>query len=107
MLLNDTGVRSLLMKEFRAQYDNDPDTHIINELGISNGESRVDVAVVNGIIHGYEIKSDVDTLERLPRQMLYYNKLVQRMTIVSSRKYYQATRETVPKWWRIKKTSAP
>ncbi|MBP1970771.1 hypothetical protein J2Z83_002907 [Virgibacillus natechei] len=106
MLLNDTGVRSLLIKELHSQYDNDPDTRIINELGINNGKSRVDVAVVNGIIHGYEIKSDLDTLERLPRQMAYYNKLFERMTIVSSRKYYKPICETVPKWWGIKVISS-
>ena len=102
MLLNDNGVRNLLIDELNNKYKNDPDTRIINELGINNGESRVDVAVVNGIIHGYEIKSDFDTLARLPRQMAYYNKLFQRMTIVSSRKYYQQVYELVPKWWGIK-----
>lgn len=66
------------------------------------GASRVDVAVVNGIIYGYEIKSVLDTLDRLPRQMDYYNQLFERMTIVSSRKYYQQVSELVPKWWGIK-----
>ncbi|GGN64104.1 sce7726 family protein [Oceanobacillus indicireducens] len=102
MLLNDKGVRKLLDKELQSQYRDDPNTRIINELGINNGKSRVDVAVVNGIIHGYEIKSDYDTLDRLPRQISYYNKLFQRMTIVSSRKYYQQILEMVPKWWGIK-----
>jgi len=102
MLLNDADVRTLLMEELHSCYGNDPNTRVINELGINNGKSRVDVAVVNGIIHGYEIKSDLDTLDRLPRQIRYYNKLFQRMTIVSSRKYYQQICELVPKWWGIK-----
>ncbi|GAB3790654.1 hypothetical protein GCM10028868_03630 [Virgibacillus kimchii] len=102
MLLNDRGVRSLLLDELDTQYHNDPDTRIINELGINNGESRVDVAVVNGMIHGYEIKSDFDTLDRLPRQITYYNKLFERMTIVTSRKYYRQICDLVPKWWGIK-----
>lgn len=106
MLLNDADVRELLMGELHLHYKNDPNTRIINELGINNGRSRVDIAVVNGIIHGYEIKSDLDTLDRLPRQMSYYNKLFERMTIVSSRKYYEQIRELVPIWWGIKIISA-
>lgn len=83
MLLNDSMVRELLLEDLYSQYKDDPNTRIVNELGIDFGSSRVDVAVINGNIHGYEIKSDLDTLERLPRQMTYYNKLFQRMTIVS------------------------
>lgn len=106
MLLNDQDVRSLLLSELSDKYRSDNDTRIINELGIDFGASRVDVAVVNGIIHGYEIKSDVDTLDRLPRQINYYNKLFQRMTIVSSRKYYSQIKDLVPPWWGIKTISA-
>lgn len=102
MHLNDDGVRKLLLQELSIVYENDPKTRIINELGIDFGSSRIDVAVVNGIIHGYEIKSDLDTLDRLPRQMEYYNKLFQRMTIVISRKFYNQIREIVPPWWGIK-----
>lgn len=102
MLLNDRDVRKLLLLELEKSYGHDPNTRIINELGIDFGASRVDIAVVNGMIHGYEIKSDVDTLERLPRQIWYYNKLFERMTIVSSRKYYDQILTLVPKWWGIK-----
>ncbi|MNO19158.1 hypothetical protein D3C76_88860 [compost metagenome] len=106
MLVNDQYVRTLLMNELKTCYINDLNTRIINELGIDFGASRVDVAVVNGIIHGYEIKSDMDNLNRLPRQISYYNRLFQRMTIVSSRKYYEQIYEMVPQWWGIKVLSA-
>lgn len=106
MFLNDNDVRKLLMEDLIREYKDDPDTRIINELGIDFGASRVDIVVVNGILHGYEIKSDLDTLERLPRQMAYYNKLFERMTIVVSRKHYEKVRCIVPKWWGIKIISA-
>ncbi len=105
-LLNDFEVRSLLIKELKLNYANDSNTRIINELGIDFGASRVDVAVVNGIIHGYEIKSDMDNLNRLPRQISYYNKLFQRMTIISSRRYYNQICEMIPSWWGVKIISA-
>lgn len=102
LMLNDNEVRKLLLNELNEKYKDDPDTRIVNELGIDFGSSRIDVAVVNGIIHGYEIKSDLDTLKRLPRQMSYYNRLFERMTIVASRKYYTEICRVVPKWWGIK-----
>jgi len=101
MTLNDQDLRRVLLEELYLQYKDDKNTRIINELGIDHGASRVDVAVVNGIIHGYEIKSDVDNLYRLPRQISYYNKLFQRMTIVTTKKYYLKVREMVPPWWGI------
>lgn len=102
MLLNDKELRNILLLELNEIYKYDYNTKIINELGIDYGSSRVDIAVVNGIIHGYEIKSDVDTLNRLPRQISYYDKLFQRMTIVSTGKYYEQIMQMVPSWWGIK-----
>lgn len=104
-LLNDIKVRMLLLTELHSIYNNCSDTRIINELGLENGSSRVDVAVVNGIMHGYEIKSDLDNLNRLPRQMEYYNRAFERMTIVVSNKYLNDVKELVPSWWGIKTIS--
>jgi hypothetical protein len=46
---------------------------MLDEFGLEHGEVRVDVAVINGELHGYEIKSERDTLERLPRQVKAYS----------------------------------
>lgn len=104
--LNDVKVRRLLLQELNEKYARCDDTRIINELGLDFGASRIDVAVVNGIMHGYEIKSDLDNLDRLPRQMEYYNKAFERMTIVVSRKYLSDVKDMVPRWWGIKTISA-
>ncbi|WP_046179243.1 sce7726 family protein [Domibacillus tundrae] len=105
-LLNDLKVRALLTNELISIYGDCEDTRIINELGLDFGAARVDIAVVNGIMHGYEIKSDLDTLKRLPRQMEYYNRAFERMTIVVSRKYLLEVKTLVPEWWGIKIISA-
>ncbi|HDR6217343.1 hypothetical protein ABH963_003750 [Bacillus sp. RC55] len=99
--LKDYHVREQLFKYLEEQYVNCSDTIIINELGICQGQSRVDVAVVNGIMHGYEIKSESDTLERLPRQIEYYNKVFDRVTIVVAVDYLEHVKKMVPKWWGI------
>ncbi|PEJ21564.1 hypothetical protein COE80_25670 [Bacillus pseudomycoides] len=99
--LKDYHVREELFKYLEGLYINCSDTIIINELGICQGQSRVDVAVVNGIMHGYEIKSESDTLERLPRQIEYYNKVFDRVTIVVAVDYLEHVKKMVPKWWGI------
>jgi len=104
-LLNDRKVRNLLLNELNEKYGDCPETRVINELGLDFGAARVDVAVVNGIMHGYEIKSDLDTLYRLPRQLEYYNRAFERMTIVVSRKYLEEVKHIVPNWWGIKTIS--
>src|SRR5690625_2530468 len=105
-MMNDRDVRTLLLDELHTEYSYCNETRIINELGLDFGASRIDVAVVNGIMHGFEIKSDLDNLDRLPRQMEYYNKAFERMTLVVSRKHLSEAKGIIPSWWGIKTISA-
>ena len=89
------------MKSFQHQYKNDKDTLIIPELGLCQGDARVDIAVVNGVIHGYEIKSERDTLNRLSGQQDIYNKVLDYVTVVASSSHIPKIKKTVPKWWGI------
>jgi hypothetical protein len=61
---------------------------IIEELGVVHGKSRIDIAVINGLMHGYEIKSDKDTLQRLPEQMNMYNSVFNKVTLVVGKIIY-------------------
>lgn len=99
--LKDGDIRLLLIDKLKQEYSNVKGTKIVNELGILHGQSRVDVAAINGILHGFEIKSECDTLDRLPLQMANYNKVFDRMTIVTQRKFLKEVRSIVPKWWGI------
>ncbi len=103
--MRDFDVRIALNKEIVNLFPRDPNTLVINELGICQGIARVDIAVINGKIHGFEIKSESDTLERLPAQVNIYNKVLETMTIVTSEKHLGKTEEIVPKWWGIIKAS--
>ena len=66
----------------RFSHKRDKKVRIIEELGVKHGTARVDIAVVNGIMHGYEIKSDKDTLQRLPRQISTFNPIFDQLTLV-------------------------
>jgi len=100
-MLKDADIRAVLLRNLNEIYSEDEETVIINELGIDHGATRIDVAVVNGILHGFEIKSEADTLERLPHQMKYYNRLFERMTIVIDQRFLDSVKEIVPSWWGI------
>lgn len=63
--LCDADIRSVLRSRLSFQHAAEADTVVIEELGLCRGQVRVDVSVVNGLLHGYEIKSDRDSLRRL------------------------------------------
>lgn len=103
---HDADVRSIVLSELNEKYANNSDTRIVNELGIANGNSRIDIAVINGILHGYELKSESDSLKRLSRQASYYDKIFERMTLVIDKKFLVQAKEIVPKWWGISVVNA-
>lgn len=77
------------------------DTVIIDELGICQGQARVDMAVVNGRLHGFEIKSDKDNLRRLLRQIDIYDKVLDEATLVVGERYCNAVVGILPDWWGL------
>lgn len=85
--------------------DDASDAVIIDELGICQGSARVDVAVVNEILHGYEIKSDADSLRRLPLQAETYSRVFDRMTLVVGSRHFTQARKIIPCWWGLVKVS--
>lgn len=96
----DIDIRKSL-KEYLTQENENVPSIIVDELPICFGYSRVDVAVLNSYFHGFEIKSDNDTLERLPRQIEYYEKVFDTMSIVCTKKWLSKARTIIPSWWGI------
>jgi hypothetical protein len=99
--VRDIDIRRSLHNSVRKLHERDPDTLILDELALCQGESRVDLAVVNGNLHGYEIKSGCDTLERLPRQQSVYNRTLDFVTLVTTANHAKAARQAVPGWWGL------
>jgi hypothetical protein len=75
-----------------------PETLVIDELGLAHAKCRVDVAVINGCIHGYEIKSARDTLDRFASQMGVYRQSLQKLTIVAAPKHVAGVTGHAPDW---------
>lgn len=106
--LKDGDIRAILLSEFTQceEFILDPATVIIHELDVCAGNARIDVAVVNGKIHGFEIKSESDTLERLPSQAEYYEKIFDTITLVATENHCSKAMEIIPDWWGIKCVSS-
>jgi len=98
---NDAQIRGLLLPFIHREHNDSSDTLVIEEFSIYGGANRADVAALNGISHGYEIKSDRDTLERLPQQVSAYGAIFERATLVSGERHLKAARKILPKWWGI------
>ncbi|EMS0078485.1 sce7726 family protein, partial [Escherichia coli] len=64
--MRDIDVRKAVHAKILRDHHKDPDTLIIDEFTMNLGASRADIAVINGLIHGYELKSKSDNLLRLP-----------------------------------------
>lgn len=97
----DADIRTALRKKITSTYGDHPDTVVLDELGVCRGEVRVDVAVVNGKIHGYEIKSDRDSLRRLAGQVELYGKVLDQATLVAGERHLDAAAAMLPEWWGL------
>lgn len=104
--MRDRDIRASLHTELqRAHRRYASETLFINELGLCQGNARIDLAVVNGSLSGYEIKSERDTLQRLPHQVEVYSKALDYVTIVASESHIIKTTDLVPNWWGLIATS--
>jgi len=99
--MRDIDIRLALREIMTRRHGNEPDTLIVEELGLCQGIARVDMAVVNGSLHGYEIKSESDTLVRLPGQTDVYNRALDFVTIIAAQTHAHKISTMVPTWWGI------
>lgn len=99
---NDAAIRELLIPFVHGEHRDFPDTIYLSEFALYGGANRADYAALNGLSHGYEIKSDRDTLIRLPEQVAAYNAVFERATLVSAiRHLTEAKKKIIPSWWGI------
>src|SRR5688572_23592566 len=93
--MRDADIRQHLKTKLQEKYGNEPGTLILGELGLCDGRARVDMVVVNGEINGFEIKSEYDTLARLPHQVEIYNRVLEKVTIICGKLHLNAIRKLV------------
>jgi hypothetical protein len=101
--MRDIDIRRALRMEMEHLHAGEADVRFVEELGVCQGVARVDLAVVNGSVHGYEIKSERDTLTRLSSQSEFYSQALEFVTIVAAPHHLNriVTETLVPPWWGI------
>jgi hypothetical protein len=99
--LDDLSIRVALRSRLLEAHSFQTDTIVLEELGLCRGRVRIDVAVVNGSLCGYEIKSDRDNLRRLTTQIDVYGKVLDEATLVVGNRLLAEAIETVPRWWGV------
>ena len=101
MLMRDADIRAALMTRLQREHHGDVETLIRQEMGLCAGGRRVDVAVINGDLSGFEIKSDHDTLARLAGRAAVYGRVLDRVTLISTDRYLAPAIKMLPTWWQI------
>jgi hypothetical protein len=78
-----------------------PGARTVDELVLLEGKHRVDVAVLNDEFHAFEIKSEGDNLDRLPKQQECYNKIFDRISLVVDERHVERAVAIVPRQWGL------
>src|SRR4051794_17477210 len=99
--MRDAEIRAALRIHVERRFAGDPGLLVVDELGLVFDEARVDVAVVNGALHGFEIKSEHDSLARLPGQIVAYGRVFDYVTLVVGRRHAARASGLVPPWWGV------
>jgi hypothetical protein len=99
--LTDVQIRKVIHSQIIPSIVADCPSRIVDEMEICCGEARVDIAVINGKLHGFEIKSEADTLARLDGQISAYNQVFDTMTIICGKNHLDSITKMIPGWWGI------
>lgn len=79
---------------------------IIEELHVHNGNAIADVVALYSEAHCFEIKSDVDNINRILKQGIYYDLSFRKITLVTTNKHLKKALDITPKHWGIMIASA-
>lgn len=88
----DADIREFLKKEFT-------DCLFVDEVVL--GKARVDLLDLSEELHGYEIKSDHDSYERLANQRRQYNRYLSKITAVVGYSKIHEIKLHIPDFWGI------
>lgn len=99
LVMRDVDIRAALVRKLSSAAG--AGGVVRHELGVLNGNRRVDVVRIGERLEGWEIKSDVDTLTRLPGQAQVFSQILDRATLVASAKHLDKAIDILPPWWGV------
>lgn len=99
--MRDFDIRIHLRNYLLNKYYLDSHSKVVEELNLPAAKARIDMAVINGHLHGYEIKSSKDTLQRLPSQLEAYEKIFDYLSVITEKKHSKKLIDLVPSWVNV------
>ncbi len=96
--VTELELRRAVLRYVHSLHDGSMNTLVVEEFGVRHGAGRVDVAVFNGQMDAYEIKSDLDRLSRLDRQINLFSSVFDSLTIVCGTRHADAALRLAPTW---------
>lgn len=96
-MIGDFEIRTAIHSYLSNKY---PNKIILDELKVCC-KSIIDIAILDSHLTGIEIKSEKDTLNRLPSQIDDYNKVFDYMTLVVGKNHYEKAIKIIPRWWSV------
>ncbi len=103
--MREIDVRHALVERLVLEHAAERETRIVHELSLCQAEARIDMAVVNGRLTGWEIKTAADTLGRLPAQEQVYSRVFDRVWLAADARHIDKARSLIPTWWGIARVS--
>src|SRR5688572_5143792 len=96
----DADIRPFLRQRLARQHAGET-VLFLEEFPLYGGDIRADMVAINGSLHGYEIKSAKDNLNRLASQVSAYGAVFDHASIVVSECHAGSVTKMVPDWWEI------
>lgn len=97
--MRDVDIRRVLCEKLCKEHAGSHGTIILEEFGCN--EARADIAVINGFLHCFEIKSGADRLDRLKNQMPAYSAVFDKITLVVDSCHSAKAIDLSPDWWGV------
>ena len=95
-MTTETNIRSMLSAELQQV----PCANkLVNEFWIPRTNERADLVEVGPGLRAFEIKSQHDSLRRLPRQIEAYGRLFDQCSLVVAERHAAKAESLVPGWW--------
>jgi hypothetical protein len=102
MTVRDSDIRAALRQKIITERAGQEETLVRPEMALLRGSTRVDVAVINHSIHGYEYKNGGDEhMNELYGQVPAFSCVLDKVTILAAGEHLPAIVGEVPSWFEI------
>lgn len=97
--LTDKELRAALLKRLKAQPM--APRAILEEVRVHNGNAIADVVSIHRRPHCYEIKGETDAISRIVRQGAFYDRVFQRITLVTTDNHLESAARLASAHWGV------